>query len=154
MIAWPMSQNINAHDTSFNNSASSIHRQRGLLTFHTDGQFFIRYSSMACGRVGHSHILQHMEPVDTGLHVMYTNALVHMCALNACMSVSKRFFSSFFFFYFIMCVFTKAHSFSVIGHTQPVKTIRATGLENAQTVPWEAKAIPNDTALSLLRFRS
>lgn len=92
-----------------------------------------------------------MEPVDTSLHVMYTNALVHMCALNARMSVLKRFF---FFFYFIMCVFTKAHSFSVIGHTQPVKTIRATGLENAQTVPWEAKAIPNDTALSLLRFRS
>lgn len=38
-----MSQNTNAHDTSglsFNSFASSFHRQRGLLTFHTDGQFY------------------------------------------------------------------------------------------------------------------
>lgn len=39
------------------------------------------------------------------------------------------------FFFFTMCVFTKAHSFSVIEHTQPVKTIRATGLENVQAAP-------------------
>lgn len=37
----------------------------------------------------------------------------------------------------MMGVFTKAHSFSVTEHTQPLKTIRATELENAQTAPWE-----------------
>lgn len=55
-------------------------------------------------------------------------------------------------FFFIMCVFTKAHSFSVIEHTLPVKTISATGLENVKAAPWDAKAIPDDTALGLLRF--
>lgn len=52
-------------------------------------------------------------------------------------------------FLFTMCVYTKAHSFSVIEHPQPVKTIRATGLDNVQAAPWDAKAIPDDTASGL-----
>lgn len=51
-----------------------------------------------------------------------------------------------------MFVFTKAHSFSVDEHTQPVKTTRATGLENVQAATRDAKTIPVDTALGLLRF--
>lgn len=87
-----------------------------------------------------------VEPVDTSicLHVIYTPTFVRMCAVNASVSVSKPFI--------LMCVFTKAHGFSVIEHTQPVKTIRASELENVQAGPWDVKAIPDDTAFGLLRF--
>lgn len=49
--------------------------------------------------------------------------------------------------FFMMCVFTKAHSFSVVEHTQPVKTIRATGLKKMYgAASWDAIAIPDETA--------
>lgn len=79
------------------------------------------------------------------LHVLYTQTFcAYVCCRCECECVKA--------FVFMMCVFTKAHSFSVIEHTQPVKTIRATGLDNVQAAPWDAKAIPDDTALDLLRF--
>lgn len=96
--------------------------------------------------MGHGHLLQCTEPVDTSiyLHVIYTQTSMHMCCKCKCEHVKA--------FSFMMCVVTKAHSFYVIELSQPVKTIRATGLENIQTAPWDVKAIPDDTALGLLRL--
>lgn len=45
-------------------------------------------------------------------------------------------------------VFTKA--LSVVEHTQPVKTIEITGLENVHAGSWDVKPIPDETAFGLL----
>lgn len=70
---------------------------------------------------------------------------MHVHAVNASLSLLLLIF-------FITYVFAKAHCFVVTEHTQPVKTIRATGLENVQEAPWDVKAIPDNTGSGLLRI--
>lgn len=44
------------------------------------------------------------------------------------------------------------HIAAATERTQPVKTMRATGLENIQAALWDVKAIPDDTGSCLLRI--
>lgn len=134
---WALgSQNTNAHDAyptlSFNSFASSFHRWRGQLTFHADGQFY-----SGCSRLwpvgGWDGGTQPTRCSELSLETLF---FLRGHTLLTCASVSKPFLFFFSFSNFILYVFTKAHSFSVIKHTLlPVKTIRATGLEKVRTAP-------------------
>lgn len=80
------------------------------------------------------------------LFIYVHRPFVHMCAVDVSVSVQSLFI-------YDVCVYTKAHSFSVTEHTQPVKIIRATGLHNVQATRGDAKAIPNDTALGFVEIQ-
>lgn len=124
-------KNTNARDACSSSTASLYHftGAGGLFTFHTDQH--TRRSRLWW--VGWA------QPPFTGI------TRTHMRAVNASLSLLLLIF-------FITYVFTKAHSFFVTEHTQPVKTIRATGLENVQEAPWDVKAIPDNTGSGLLRI--